>query len=102
MNNENISIFIDGCKELGLSLSEGQLKQFIRYYEMLIEKNKVMNLTAITDFEEVIKKHFLDSLVLIADNNVSRETFGGKNNNKIVSRETITRIDDQNIEIFLA
>ena len=65
MNNENISIFIDGCKELGLSLSEGQLKQFIRYYEMLIEKNKVMNLTAITDFEEVIKKHFLDSLLIV-------------------------------------
>ena len=55
MKNESISIFIDGCKELGLSLSEEQLKQFIRYYEMLIEKNKVMNLTAITDFEEVIK-----------------------------------------------
>lgn len=65
MKNESISIFIDGCKELGLFLSEEQLKQFIRYYEMLIEKNKVMNLTAITDFEEVIKKHFLDSLLIV-------------------------------------
>ena len=38
---------------------------FLQYYEMLVEKNKVMNLTGITEYEEVIQKHFLDSLSLI-------------------------------------
>ena len=69
-----------------------------KFYQMVVDFNEKVNLTAITEPEDFLRKHFLDSLVLIADNNVSRETFGGKNNNKIVSRETITRIDDQNIE----
>lgn len=47
---------------LDISLSEEQLQQFLSYYEMLIEKNKVMNLTAITEKEEVIDKHFIDSI----------------------------------------
>ena len=46
----------------GIVCNEEQLMQLIRFYEMLIEKNKVMNLTAITDFEEVAIKHFADSL----------------------------------------
>lgn len=57
--------FRKGLSDLGLSLSEMQIKQFIDYYELLIEKNKVMNLTSITDFDEVIQKHFLDSLSLV-------------------------------------
>ena len=64
MNNDIISKFIDGCSELGLTLSKEQLDQFISYYHMLIEKNKVMNLTAITEFEEVVVKHFLDSIMI--------------------------------------
>ena len=56
--------FEAGLKELNLILSENQINQFMTYYEMLIEKNKVMNLTAITEYEEVIEKHFLDSLSL--------------------------------------
>lgn len=48
----------------GLSCSELQKRQFYTFYEMLIEKNKVMNLTGITEFEEVVEKHFLDSLSL--------------------------------------
>lgn len=47
-----------------IELSEAQLAQFETYYEMLIEKNKVMNLTAITEREEVILKHFIDSVAL--------------------------------------
>lgn len=47
-----------------IELSERQLGQFETYYEMLIEKNKVMNLTAITEREEVILKHFIDSVAL--------------------------------------
>lgn len=41
-----------------------QQEQLITYYEMLVEKNKVINLTAITEFEEVLDKHFLDSISL--------------------------------------
>lgn len=47
-----------------IQLSDGQLAQFEMYYEMLIEKNKVMNLTAITEREDVILKHFIDSVAL--------------------------------------
>jgi 16S rRNA (guanine527-N7)-methyltransferase len=48
--------------EFGIVLTQEQLNQFEEYYERLIEKNKVMNLTAITEKEDVILKHFLDSL----------------------------------------
>lgn len=57
--------FKEGLKELNIQLTDEQFQQFLTYYEMLIEKNKVMNLTAITEYEEVIEKHFLDSLSLI-------------------------------------
>lgn len=60
----NLEKFQQGLKDLNLSLDEKQINQFITYYEMLVEKNKVMNLTAITEFDEVIEKHFLDSLSL--------------------------------------
>ncbi len=60
-----IKEFEQGLKELNLELSDTQKQQFIDYYEMLVEKNNVMNLTAITELSEVIKKHFIDSLTLI-------------------------------------
>ena len=47
-----------------VDISDKKLKQFELYYEMLIEKNKVMNLTAITDRDEVVLKHFIDSIAL--------------------------------------
>ena len=62
--NYNTDTFKRELEKLGISISEEQLEQFISYYEMLIERNKVMNLTAITDFDEVIEKHFIDSLNL--------------------------------------
>ena len=49
---------------LGISLSDQQLEQFYTYYQMLVEKNKVMNLTAITEEGDVVSKHFCDSLSL--------------------------------------
>lgn len=61
----DLTRFKEGLKELNIELTEEQFSQFMTYYEMLIEKNKVMNLTAITEYEEVIEKHFLDSLSLI-------------------------------------
>lgn len=60
----NLEKFEAGLEELHITLSDHQKKQFLTYYEMLIEKNKVMNLTAITEFDDVIEKHFLDSLSL--------------------------------------
>lgn len=70
--------FRKGLQELGIMLSEQQLAQFEQYYDLLIEWNNVMNLTAITQYEEVITKHFLDSLSIVKLNDVSRETFGKK------------------------
>ena len=52
------------ANHFSLELSDLQMKQFACYYEMLIEKNKVMNLTAITELEDVITKHFLDSIAI--------------------------------------
>ena len=52
-------------EKIGITLNERQKQQFDKYYEMLVEWNKVMNLTAITEKNEVIDKHFADSLALI-------------------------------------
>ena len=60
----NLARFKNGLTELGLNLSDFQLEQFMKYYELLVEWNSFMNLTAITEFEEVCTKHFLDSLSL--------------------------------------
>lgn len=53
--------------EAQLSFTEEQLAQFTRYYELLLETNKVMNLTAITEPEEVAVKHMVDSLLAYED-----------------------------------
>ena len=60
---------------LGIELSDKQLDQFRQYYEMLVEKNKVMNLTAITEWEEVIDKHFIDSISLVKACDLSDEKY---------------------------
>lgn len=56
--------FQNGLKSLNINLTEEQLNQYLTFYELLIEKNRVINLTAITEFDEVVEKHFLDSLSL--------------------------------------
>ena len=61
---ENNKQIIDAFKRLNLDLTDSQARQFMWYYELLVEKNKVMNLTAIVEFEDVVVKHFLDSLML--------------------------------------
>ncbi len=53
-----------GSMKLGLQLSPRQLEQFQTYYEELLDWNRRVNLTAITDYEEVQIKHFLDSLTV--------------------------------------
>ena len=59
MNKERL---IQYFTQMGIELDDKQADAFIRYYEMLIEKNKVMNLTAITEPEDVLIKHFADSI----------------------------------------
>lgn len=61
----NLNYFQKDLEELHISLDKKQLFQFMSYYELLVEWNRVMNLTAITDFNEVCKKHFIDSLSLV-------------------------------------
>ena len=61
-----------GLENIGITLSDDQTEQFLKYYDLLIEKNKVMNLTAITDFDEVIEKHFIDSLLIAKTIDLSR------------------------------
>lgn len=56
---------IRGSARLGIELTPTQVEQFQRYYELLAEWNKRVNLTGVTDYEEVQTKHFLDSLTII-------------------------------------
>jgi 16S rRNA (guanine527-N7)-methyltransferase len=57
--------FLAGLHQLSLGLNELQLEQFLRYRQELLDWNTRFNLTAITDPEEVLIKHFLDSLSLL-------------------------------------
>lgn len=58
----NIEILKNGAKELGLSLDDHQVEQFLIYKDLLIEWNEKVNLTAIVEEKEVMIKHFLDSI----------------------------------------
>lgn len=58
---------------LGVTLTKEQINQFLKYYELLVEWNGFMNLTAITDYDGVMKKHFVDSLSLIKTYDVSKK-----------------------------
>ena len=71
--NEGIEILYKGLKELDITITKKQEEQLIEFYEMLVEKNKVMNLTGITEFNEVVIKHFLDSLAIVKS--VNKEKF---------------------------
>lgn len=52
------------AEAIGVELNDTQISQFLKYYEILVEWNSFMNLTGITEYEEVIQKHFVDSLAL--------------------------------------
>lgn len=60
----NEQLFIKMLSEKGIILSNKQIEQFRRYFELLVEWNEKMNLTAITSKEEVYLKHFYDSISL--------------------------------------
>lgn len=73
MNNYDTSQFKKDIEAIGIILTEEQIEQFLIYFEMLVEWNQVMNLTAITEYEEVMKKHFLDSITLIKAYDISKK-----------------------------
>lgn len=72
MNQYDTSQFEKDLEVLSIKLNEKQIKQFLTYYEMLVEWNSFMNLTAITEFEDVMKKHFIDSISLIKAYDISK------------------------------
>lgn len=76
--NYDLTSFEKGLEQLSITLSGEQKQQFLTYYEYLVEKNKVMNLTAITEYEEVITKHFLDSLTVVKTSCFKPEKLAGK------------------------
>ena len=59
------NLLISKAKEIGVKVSPAQAEQFQIYLDLLLERNTVMNLTAITDPEEAVIKHFVDSLTLL-------------------------------------
>ncbi len=69
----NIKRFREELKKLGIELTKKQEQQLEKYYEMLIETNKVTNLTRITDKEDVYLKHFYDSLTIAKTVDLNQE-----------------------------
>lgn len=65
MERHNTDQFLKDMSCLGISLCDEQVEKFLIYYEMLIEWNEKINLTAIKNYEDVMKKHFVDSLSLV-------------------------------------
>ena len=68
---QKLQYIVDKIGELNIQITEKQAEQFFRYYELLVEWNEFMNLTGITDFEEVVCKHFVDSLSIISTKDMS-------------------------------
>ena len=64
MNKKAVEMLYEGAKRFGIQLSDEQVTMFRSYSSMLKERNKVVNLTAITEDEDIAVKHFLDSLTL--------------------------------------
>ena len=62
---------IDEMHKLGISLTEQQSEQLYEYYRLLVEWNSFMNLTGITEFPEVVQKHFVDSLSIVKVKNMN-------------------------------
>ena len=61
----SIESFKKKVNMLHIELSDKQYNQYVTYYEMVVEKNKVMNLTGITEFDDFIDKHYIDSLSIV-------------------------------------
>ena len=69
----DLTLFDKSLNELGIFLDSTKKEQFLDYYRLLLEWNSFMNLTAITEFDDVIQKHFVDSLSLIKAYDISKK-----------------------------
>ena len=67
------NILIQGAQNYNIALADADVLSFYRYFEFLVEKNRVMNLTAITGEKDMAELHLLDSLALL-----TLDSFGGK------------------------
>lgn len=65
INGRNVEKLKKGLDNFHLAVDDEKINQFLLYYDVLIEWNSFMNLTTITDFEEVVLKHFIDSISLV-------------------------------------
>lgn len=74
MKNYDTMKFRRDLDSLGIHLTEIQIENFLVYYEMLVEWNLMMNLTAITEYDDVMKKHFVDSLSLVKAYDVTKKS----------------------------
>lgn len=70
----DLSKFDRALDEFGIILNQVQKDQFLQFYELLTEWNSFMNLTAITEFDEVIEKHFVDSLSIVRAVKIEQQT----------------------------
>lgn len=61
--NEKIRYIIENFSAADISIDEEQAQKYIRLYEFMVEYNKNVNLTSITEFEDVVMKHFIDSVL---------------------------------------
>ena len=68
----DFTLFKKDLDELGIILTDLQFQQFQKYYELLVEWNSFMNLTGITEWDEVCKKHFIDSLSIVKAFDISK------------------------------
>ena len=69
----NLELFIKETKILGIDLTEEKQQQLEQFYQLLITWNEKMNLTRITEKEEVYLKHFYDSLTLVKELDLTQE-----------------------------
>jgi 16S rRNA (guanine527-N7)-methyltransferase len=72
--SEPRTVIISSARELGLAIEEVQAEQFLRYLSHLLEWNRVINLTAIVDPNEIIIKHFVDSLAVLVTTDFTDES----------------------------
>lgn len=74
MDKMNKELFILELKKLNIDLSDKQIEQLDKYYELLIDWNEKINLTRITEYEDVYLKHFYDSLTIAKVVDLSTKT----------------------------
>lgn len=84
--------FINNLNAINVKLDNKQLEQFDEYYKILVEWNSFMNLTGITDYDEVLLKHYIDSLVLKTAFDVDKNDKFDKIS-EYLSKDNLTLID---------